>query len=198
MVTDRDSSITLHTNTAVQFSKYIAHRTHLGHRGHQPGQRIYGALSRISNPSLSAEWILRIPVAVGPAVLPRPGINQEPQCPAQPPRRRIVYPTASFKNCSQAILLASRRYPTAKAVGTSALGRSHAFTCTLKVSDNSHLAAKPGQEILSSLDQYRYGTALDTFGSGSPDVVMGLDDVKRLVEWKLYVLLVCIYPASVA
>ncbi|KAK4248026.1 hypothetical protein C7999DRAFT_40777 [Corynascus novoguineensis] len=55
--------------------------------------------------------------------------------------------------------------------------------CIAEISDSK--GAKPGQETLSSLDQYRYGTALDTFGSGSPDVVMGLDDVKRLVEWKL-------------
>ncbi|KAH6853610.1 hypothetical protein B0I37DRAFT_387983 [Chaetomium sp. MPI-CAGE-AT-0009] len=45
--------------------------------------------------------------------------------------------------------------------------------------------AKPGQETLASLDQYRYGSALDTFGSGNPGMVMDLDHVKRLVEWKL-------------
>jgi hypothetical protein len=50
-----------------------------------------------------------------------------------------------------------------------------------------HLAAKPGQETLASLDKYRYGAALDAFGSGTPDAAMGLDEVKKLVEWKLYV-----------
>ncbi|KAK3300233.1 uncharacterized protein B0H64DRAFT_313784 [Chaetomium fimeti] len=45
--------------------------------------------------------------------------------------------------------------------------------------------AKPGQETLAGLDQYRYGTALDTFGSGNPAMVTDLDHVKRLVEWKL-------------
>jgi hypothetical protein len=37
------------------------------------------------------------------------------------------------------------------------------------------------------LDEYRYGAALDTFGSVDPDAAMGLDHVKQLVEWKLYV-----------
>ncbi len=49
------------------------------------------------------------------------------------------------------------------------------------------MTAKPGQKTLASLDQYRYGAALDTFGSGNPAVAMGLEDVKTLVEWKLYV-----------
>ncbi|GAB1310284.1 ADA HAT complex component 1 [Madurella fahalii] len=45
--------------------------------------------------------------------------------------------------------------------------------------------AKPGQKTLASLDQYRYGKAIDTFGSGDTNVSMALDDVKTLVEWKL-------------
>ncbi|KAK4149114.1 hypothetical protein C8A00DRAFT_19161 [Chaetomidium leptoderma] len=45
--------------------------------------------------------------------------------------------------------------------------------------------AKPGQKTLAALDQYRYGPALDSFGSGNPDAAMGLDNVKELVEWKL-------------
>ena len=49
------------------------------------------------------------------------------------------------------------------------------------------MTAKPGQKTLASLDEYRYGAALNTFGSGNPDVAMGLEDVKTLVEWKLYV-----------
>ena len=57
-------------------------------------------------------------------------------------------------------------------------------------SDNPTFAAKPGQETLASLDQYRYGTALDTFGSENPGTGMDLDHVKRLVEWKLYVSLI--------
>jgi hypothetical protein len=47
--------------------------------------------------------------------------------------------------------------------------------------------AKPGQETLASLDHYRYGTALDAFGSEDPGTAMDLDHVKKLVEWKLYV-----------
>jgi len=50
------------------------------------------------------------------------------------------------------------------------------------------LPAKPGQKTLASLDEYRYKTAPDTFGAGgSTKLPMGLDDVKALVEWKLYV-----------
>ncbi|EAQ93462.1 hypothetical protein CHGG_01697 [Chaetomium globosum CBS 148.51] len=45
--------------------------------------------------------------------------------------------------------------------------------------------AKPGQETLASLDHYRYGTALDAFGSEDPGTAMDLDHVKKLVEWKL-------------
>ncbi|KAL2023661.1 hypothetical protein VTK56DRAFT_1818 [Thermocarpiscus australiensis] len=45
--------------------------------------------------------------------------------------------------------------------------------------------AKAGQRTLASLDKYRYGEALDTFGSGNADKSMCLDDVKLLVEWKL-------------
>ncbi|KAK4039842.1 hypothetical protein C8A01DRAFT_16206 [Parachaetomium inaequale] len=55
--------------------------------------------------------------------------------------------------------------------------------CIAEISDAK--GAKPGQETLASLDQYRYGAALDAFGSVTPGVAMGLDDVKKLVEWKL-------------
>lgn len=46
-------------------------------------------------------------------------------------------------------------------------------------------AAKPGQRTLAELDRYRYGEALETFGTGKAESQMGLDDVKLLVEWKL-------------
>ncbi|KAL2271066.1 hypothetical protein VTJ83DRAFT_437 [Remersonia thermophila] len=55
--------------------------------------------------------------------------------------------------------------------------------CVAEISEAK--GAKPGQQTLARLDEYRYGTALDTFGPASPDAVMGLDDVKTLVEWKL-------------
>ncbi|KAL2184369.1 DUF1479-domain-containing protein [Thermothelomyces heterothallicus CBS 203.75] len=55
--------------------------------------------------------------------------------------------------------------------------------CIAEISGSK--GTKPGQETLSSLDQYRYGAALDTFGSGDRAAAMGLDDVKKLVEWKL-------------
>lgn len=54
--------------------------------------------------------------AVGPAVRPRPGITQEPQWPAQPSRRRIAFPPASFKTSSNGTLPVSRPYPTRKEV----------------------------------------------------------------------------------
>ncbi|KAK3903885.1 hypothetical protein C8A05DRAFT_14179 [Staphylotrichum tortipilum] len=55
--------------------------------------------------------------------------------------------------------------------------------CVAAISDAK--GAKPGQKTLASLDQYRYGTALDAFGSGNRGTPMSLDDVKTLVEWKL-------------
>lgn len=57
------------------------------------------------------------------------------------------------------------------------------------------VTAKPGQKTLASLDEYRYGAAIDTFGTGDPDaagVAMGFDEVKTLVEWKLYVDAFCL------
>ncbi|KAL1842538.1 hypothetical protein VTJ49DRAFT_5014 [Mycothermus thermophilus] len=56
-------------------------------------------------------------------------------------------------------------------------------TCVAEISEAK--GAKPGQQTLASLDEYRYGAALDAFGPANPDAVMGLDDVKTLVEWKL-------------
>ncbi|KAK3393759.1 hypothetical protein B0H63DRAFT_491569 [Podospora didyma] len=44
--------------------------------------------------------------------------------------------------------------------------------------------AKSGQKTLAELDRYRYGEAVDAFGSGKK-ASMTLDDVKTLVEWKL-------------
>ncbi|KAL2154957.1 hypothetical protein VTH82DRAFT_3633 [Thermothelomyces myriococcoides] len=55
--------------------------------------------------------------------------------------------------------------------------------CITEISETK--GTKSGQETLSNLDKYRYGTALDTFGSGNRAAAMGLDDVKKLVEWKL-------------
>lgn len=48
-----------------------------------------------------------------------------------------------------------------------------------------HDVAKDGQKTLAELDEYRYGKAIDSFSSGKP-TSMTLDDVKVLVEWKLY------------
>ncbi|KAK3336734.1 hypothetical protein B0T19DRAFT_49584 [Cercophora scortea] len=51
--------------------------------------------------------------------------------------------------------------------------------------------AKPGQKTLAELDQYRYGEALQLFGTttsngdAATQTEMGLDHVKTLVEWKL-------------
>lgn len=48
------------------------------------------------------------------------------------------------------------------------------------------LSARAGQKTLAELDQYRYGEAVDTFGSTkSKSSSMGIDEVKLLVEWKL-------------
>ena len=57
--------------------------------------------------------------------------------------------------------------------------QSHSLMC---------FAAKPGQKTLQELDQYRYVDALEMFGGSNPQREMTLDDVKLLVEWKLYVL----------
>lgn len=49
------------------------------------------------------------------------------------------------------------------------------------------MTAKAGQSALVDLDQYRYHEAVEVFGSDKDAPSMTLDDVKRLVEWKLYV-----------
>ncbi|KAK3943700.1 hypothetical protein QBC46DRAFT_306842 [Diplogelasinospora grovesii] len=57
-------------------------------------------------------------------------------------------------------------------------------SCIEAISESK--GAKAGQKTLAELDQYRYGEALDAFGSGKVKATcMGLDDVKTLVEWKL-------------
>ncbi|KAF4976963.1 hypothetical protein FZEAL_6433 [Fusarium zealandicum] len=45
--------------------------------------------------------------------------------------------------------------------------------------------AKGGQLVLKELDEYRYYDALETFGSGKGARPMKLEDIKKLVEWKL-------------
>ncbi|KAM5367675.1 hypothetical protein ACJZ2D_009876 [Fusarium nematophilum] len=45
--------------------------------------------------------------------------------------------------------------------------------------------AKGGQKTLHELDEYRYNDALKAFGSEKSSLVMKLDDIKTLVEWKL-------------
>ena len=45
--------------------------------------------------------------------------------------------------------------------------------------------AKGGQKTLAELDRYRYVDAPQSFSLQSAGKVMGLDDVKSLVEWKL-------------
>ncbi|KYK54661.1 hypothetical protein DCS_06621 [Drechmeria coniospora] len=47
--------------------------------------------------------------------------------------------------------------------------------------------AKPGQKSLQLLDQFRYVDAPDSFGRVEPQHEMTLDEVERLVEWKLSV-----------
>ena len=48
--------------------------------------------------------------------------------------------------------------------------------------------AKPGQKTLAELDEYRYDEAVKAFGSEKAGTrSMGVDEVKTLVEWKLYV-----------
>ncbi|KAL2136630.1 hypothetical protein VTI74DRAFT_2659 [Chaetomium olivicolor] len=56
--------------------------------------------------------------------------------------------------------------------------------CLAAISESK--GAKAGQNTLASLDGYRYGTALEAFGSGNKSRPMSLDDVKTLVEWKLW------------
>ncbi|ODA76113.1 hypothetical protein RJ55_08396 [Drechmeria coniospora] len=45
--------------------------------------------------------------------------------------------------------------------------------------------AKPGPKSLQLLDQFRYVDAPDSFGRVEPQHEMTLDEVERLVEWKL-------------
>ena len=54
--------------------------------------------------------------------------------------------------------------------------------------DTSLYAAKDGQKTLAELDSFRYGDATRTFGDqqSASKPHMNLDDVKTLVEWKLY------------
>lgn len=47
--------------------------------------------------------------------------------------------------------------------------------------------AKPGQKTLAELDRYRYTEAPALFSLDKPTRTMQLEDVKSLVEWKLYV-----------
>lgn len=53
---------------------------------------------------------------------------------------------------------------------------------------------KPGQKTLAELDRYRYTEAPALFSSGTPGRNMQIEDVKALVEWKLYAT-VCWYMA---
>jgi len=46
--------------------------------------------------------------------------------------------------------------------------------------------AKSGQKTLLELDEYRYVEAPKVFGAKKSTKEMSLDDVKILVEWKLY------------
>ncbi|KAJ9130417.1 DUF1479 domain protein [Pleurostoma richardsiae] len=62
-----------------------------------------------------------------------------------------------------------------------ALGRYEALIG--RVSDSK--GAKAGQKTLAELDKYRYEEAVQIFGSGDPKRLMGIDEVKTLVEWKL-------------
>lgn len=57
--------------------------------------------------------------------------------------------------------------------------------------------AKPGQKTLAELDEYRYGEAVTAFGPEKADTKsIGVDEVKTLVEWKLYVLFHILIPAT--
>jgi hypothetical protein len=47
--------------------------------------------------------------------------------------------------------------------------------------------AKGGQRTLQELDNYRYKDALDAFNFSAKSRPMKLDDIKNLVEWKLWV-----------
>lgn len=47
--------------------------------------------------------------------------------------------------------------------------------------------AKDGQKTLLELDEYRYREALDIFDTESRARLTTLDDIKTLVEWKLWV-----------
>ncbi|KAK1755011.1 hypothetical protein QBC47DRAFT_345138 [Echria macrotheca] len=59
--------------------------------------------------------------------------------------------------------------------------------CVQAISASKRAAAnKDGnQKTLVELDDYRYGHAVDTFGSDASTTPMTLDEVKLLVEWKL-------------
>ncbi|KAK3501226.1 hypothetical protein B0T13DRAFT_511241 [Neurospora crassa] len=57
--------------------------------------------------------------------------------------------------------------------------------------------AKPGRKTLAELDEYRYGEAVTAFGPEKADTkFLGVDEVKTLVEWKLYVLFHILLPAT--
>ncbi|EGZ77902.1 hypothetical protein NEUTE2DRAFT_154452 [Neurospora tetrasperma FGSC 2509] len=73
------------------------------------------------------------------------------------------------------------------------LGRYPA--CIQAISQNK--GAKPGQKTLTELDEYRYGEAVTAFGPEKADTKsIGVDEVKTLVEWKLYVLFHILIPAT--
>ncbi|KAK0747838.1 hypothetical protein B0T21DRAFT_406414 [Apiosordaria backusii] len=57
------------------------------------------------------------------------------------------------------------------------------YPACLEVISNSK-GTKEGQKSLSELDAYRYGEALEQFGTKKPKQ-MTIDDAKLLVEWKL-------------
>lgn len=57
--------------------------------------------------------------------------------------------------------------------------------------------AKPGQKTLAELDEYRYDEAVKAFGPEKAGTKsMGVDEVKILVEWKLYVPFQILLPAT--
>lgn len=53
-----------------------------------------------------------------------------------------------------------------------------------------YIEPKAGQSSLVELDEFRYREAIQIFRSDSPNRRMTHDDVKRLVEWKLWVYLI--------
>jgi hypothetical protein len=46
--------------------------------------------------------------------------------------------------------------------------------------------ARDGQDSLKTLDDFRYGEAVELFATGKAQRPMELPDVERLVQWKLY------------